>query len=419
MQGFQVLRVATTILAGVALAKSGLSTTEIGNFETLLYIGTTASFFWINGLLMGIAPTFASTPDERKKTFISTIFWIFCGISALLFGTLSLFSVQIVPLLSGEPQLPHFHLFCAYLLLHLPSFPVEYYYLLWKQPRAVLAWGLLSFGGHLLCICLPLALGWPFEYVFYGLILLALGRLGWTMLLALSHPGRWWDWHTAQRYLRFAWPLVLSGVVGNLMLLWDNWLVSNASAGTADFAIYRYGARELPISLPLCTALGAALVPLLTEDLSAGLAELKRRSTWLMHLLFPLTVVLLFSADWLYPSVFNPDFAPSAPVFKVFLLIVASRILLPGSVLLALHDARFFLKITLLELVVRVVLTTWFMAQYGLTGVAWGVALSFWVEKIALAWRLRHKHGVAMADWIDLRWYTFYLLLLFAAYWMG
>ena len=85
LQLFQVMRLGAAVLTGVLLAKSGLSTTEIGSWEMLLYIGTTFSFFWVNGLLQGIAPTYSKLGDEARKVFIFNQFLLFCGISLALF----------------------------------------------------------------------------------------------------------------------------------------------------------------------------------------------------------------------------------------------------------------------------------------------------------------------------------------------
>ncbi|MFN7830942.1 MAG: hypothetical protein ACK5Q2_03055 [Bacteroidota bacterium] len=48
MQMFQVMRTGSAVLTGVVLAKSSLSTAEIGQWELLLYVGTTLTFFWVN-----------------------------------------------------------------------------------------------------------------------------------------------------------------------------------------------------------------------------------------------------------------------------------------------------------------------------------------------------------------------------------
>jgi hypothetical protein len=44
MQMYQVMRTGSAVLTGVVLAKSTLSTAEIGQWEMLLYVGTTLTF---------------------------------------------------------------------------------------------------------------------------------------------------------------------------------------------------------------------------------------------------------------------------------------------------------------------------------------------------------------------------------------
>ncbi|HND75284.1 MAG TPA: hypothetical protein PKW10_12625, partial [Saprospiraceae bacterium] len=49
-QGFNVARQSAIILASIILAKSAMSTENIGKYETLLFLGQFISLFWVNGL---------------------------------------------------------------------------------------------------------------------------------------------------------------------------------------------------------------------------------------------------------------------------------------------------------------------------------------------------------------------------------
>ena len=59
LQFNQLLRQASLVLTSILLAKSGLTTDSIGVYETLLFIGTTLSYFWINALIQSGKPTSA------------------------------------------------------------------------------------------------------------------------------------------------------------------------------------------------------------------------------------------------------------------------------------------------------------------------------------------------------------------------
>ena len=143
---------------------------------------------------------------------------------------------------------------------------------------------------------------------------------------------------------------------------------------------------------------------------------MKTKTRRLFHLLFPLTIALLFLTRPLFPLVFNPDFAASAPLFNIYLLLTASRVLLPNTVVLANGRPQAILAVGLAELAVKIALGFLFIRWWGLAGVAWSAVLAFWVEKIGLVWFLEKRLDVRTGRWLDWRWYLAYTVALFFAY---
>jgi O-antigen/teichoic acid export membrane protein len=416
LQLFQMMRLGSAVLTGVLLAKSGLGTAEIGAWEMLLYTGTTLTFFWVNGLLQGIAPVFAQQEGVERKVFIFNNFLVFCALALLLFILLIAGERWLTPALTGLPQVPHFNLFAVYLLFNLPAFPVEYYYLLHEKPRSIVGWGVVSFGLHLAAIFFPIHAGFGLEGGLSALIGWSILRFLWATGLALRYGIPRLNRRMIAAYLVFCAPLMLSNVVSNLMLLYDNWLVGRYYADAAVFAVYRYGAREFPLATALVIALGASMVPLLAASPAEGMAALKIRSRRLMHGLFPLTIVLLCFSGQIFPLVFNADFKESAVLFNIYLLTLASRVLLPASIVLAKGDSRAIFRISLFELGVKFVLGWVFIHHGGLNGLAWSVVVSFWVEKIGLIWVLENKYHIRTTEWLDWKWYLFWVFALFFTY---
>ncbi len=171
----------------------------------------------------------------------------------------------------------------------------------------------------------------------------------------------------------------------------------------ATFALFRYGSRLL-LATALATALGTAMIPRLVAEPDKGLEELKTRSRRMFHLLFPLTIVLLFFSEKIFPLVFNPGFIASAALFNIYLLRTASRVLLPNSVVLARGAARAILWVSVAEFALKIVLSLVFIRYWGLAGVGWSAVLAFWVEK------RKARYGT---NW---RWYLGYTALMFGAY---
>ena len=416
MQLYQLLRLGSVILTSILLAKSGLGIADIGAYEALLYIGSTAAFFWANGLLQGIPPVYAQLPAAERKSFVFVVFLAFGAIALLVAAGLWAGQSWLLPALTGLPRLPHFGWFAVYLFFNLASLPVEYAYLLHEKPLALAGWGFASFGLYVLVLFLPVYAGYGLGAGLIGLA--GLGLLRWLWALALlgryGTPG--WRPDLLRRYLAFSAPLVLNLLVGNLVLLFDNWLVGWYYRDEAVFAVFRYGSRELPLATALATALGTALIARIAIRPEEGLAELKQQTRRLFHLLFPLTILLLFLSKPLFPRVFNPAFAASAGLFNIYLLLTASRVLLPNTIVLAKGKPGAIFAVGLLELSLKVLLGFVFLHYWGLPGLAWSAVLAFAFEKIGLIWYLEKRLAVRTADWLDWRWYSAYLAALLLAF---
>jgi O-antigen/teichoic acid export membrane protein len=416
LQAYQVMRFGSMLLTSVLLAKSRLSTADIGSYELLLYLGSIVAFFWVNGLLQGMSPMFTRLAGDERKAFIFNVFLIFCGISAALFVLLFLGEHWISPLLTGQGAVPCYRWFCVYLLFNLPTFPVESIYLLQERPRQIVAWGVASFGLYVVALFAPILLGYGLCGGLAALAVWSMLRWLWAAQLALRYglPGLRTDlW---KRYFRFSWPLMLNVLVGNFILLFDSWLVGWYYHDEAIFAIFRYGSRELPLATALATALGTAMIPRLAVSATAGLAELKSKTRQLMHLLFPVPIGLLFVSKPLFPFVFNASFAASAPLFNIYLLLTASRVLLPNDIVLAQGHPGAILRIGMAELAVKIGLGFLLINWFGLPGLAWSAVLAFWVEKLGLMWFLEKRTGLRTSQWLDIRWYSGYVLALAAAW---
>jgi O-antigen/teichoic acid export membrane protein len=416
LQIFQILRQGTLILISILLAKSTLQTTEIGVYEVLLYLGTVLTFFWINGLLQAMTPVYSKLKETEKPTFVFNQFLVFCGLSLGLFLVLILGEKWVVPILTGLPEIPYFWPFCGFLLFNIPTFSVEYLYLLQNKPRQIIVWGIVISALQIIAIALPLGLGFGLKEAIFGLFFSAILKFIWTLFLILKH-GKWTINKTLlQRYLRFAAPLMVSVLAGNFILLFDNWLVGWWYKNEAIFAVYRFGAREFPLVSAMATALGVSLIPALAKQINQGMSDQKAMTRKLFHLLFPITIALLFLSKTLFPLVFNPQFTESSGIFNIYLLLIVSRVLLPNSILLAEGEPNVIFKVGLLELGLKIILGFVFIHYWGLIGVAWSTVLSFWFEKVALIWYLEQKKGISTSNWLDIKIYLGYCGMLFLAF---
>ncbi|MBL7784201.1 MAG: hypothetical protein JNM22_23395 [Saprospiraceae bacterium] len=419
LQIFQLQRLGAVVLTSVIFAKSGLAMVDIGAYEMLLYLGTMFTFLWVNGLLQGIPPVYVNVEKDKRNTFLFNVFLVFFLLSLLLFAVMLGGKQWVVPFFTGQSELPYFTLFCFYLLLNVPTLPVEYVYLLREQPAHILWWGSLTFGLQVGVFFVPIWMGWGLLPAFQMLVILAALKFLWACRLFILPGSIRIDIATLRYYLRFSGPLIANLVVGNLILLFDNWLVGWYYHDAAVFAIYRYGSREFPLATALATALATSMIPGLIETPEKGMEEMKKQSLRLMHVLFPVTIVLMFVTKPLFPLIFNHYFEQSASLFNIYLLLTASRVLLPNAIVLAKGYPSAILRVGILELILKIILGFVLIKYLGLPGLAISVILAFWMEKIALIWFLEKKQGIRTSRWLDVKWYMVYVFFLIVAFFLS
>ncbi|MEO0339372.1 MAG: hypothetical protein AAF242_09165, partial [Bacteroidota bacterium] len=69
LQAFHLMRQAAIIVVAILFANQIPSET-IGNYEQLLYIGYTVSFFWVAGLIQGLLTTYADYSGKEQDRLL-------------------------------------------------------------------------------------------------------------------------------------------------------------------------------------------------------------------------------------------------------------------------------------------------------------------------------------------------------------
>ncbi len=419
LQFYKILQQVALIGVSILFAKIGLSTDAIGMYELLFFVGAVFTFFWVNGIMHGILPVYPALNEEEKRSFIFTNYFTFLMLSLIVFTILSLGKKFILPMLTGHQSIPHFYLFLIFLTINLPTYLVEHIYLLQNKAYKIISWGIFSFVGYALVVIAPLLLGYDLTYSFYGLIGLAILKHLWTLSIVIQDSNWKWSRRIANEVFSVSSPLVLYAFIGGFPILFDKWLVSWWFQEESVFAIFSYGARELPLATAMASALSAALIPQISENIQKGLAELKSRSTNLMHLIFPIGIFLVAINEILFPIIFNFEFKQSALVFNVYLLIIISRLIFPQSVLIAKKETKPMLWISIVELLINVVLSLMLIQQFGILGVAFATFIAYLFEKIAIAFVVRRKFGIAFSEYTNVKWLVGYSFILICVYLVG
>ena len=411
------MRFFVTLLAGILLAKSGLPTEEISLYETWLFFGNIVTFFWMGGgqnALISLFPKLESPAQQRTLLFQSFVLFTVLGLMASL--VLVLAGAWIGPRFAHAEKVPYLGWLCLFVLGSGPSVLVHLFYLLQGKTKAILQYGAVSFGTQLLAVAIPLFSGAGVEGVLASLAVWA--GLKWLWLLVLTV--RLGKWSTDFRQLgHFAWlmlPLTLHILVGNSVEYTDGLIVANFFDDEKQFALFRFGARELPLTMLLVGGIVTGMIPVLAKNFEGGMAELKQRTARLAHWLFPLSGVLMFLSYPVFPLVYNADFRISAGIFNIYLLLLCSRILLPQVIVISKQRNFILVLSALTETAINVGLSLWWVKLWGLEGIAMGSAVAFLVNKLNLIAYNYWALGAPVSKYVPLRLWMAYSFGLISCY---
>lgn len=415
LQVFKIIRFTFLVLTTIALAKLGVSLSDIGIYETIFFLGGAFTWFWINGLMSGLLPVYPDLNEKQRKVFLFNVFLLISAFSLLIAALLWGFKSSLIQWLTDFDDLPFLKWYCLFLVFNLPTYLVEYIYILKEKPYQIVGFGVYAFVGQFLVFVIPLWLNYSLEICFILLLLLAITKYVWLMVVLFKNTIPKIQSNLLTPYLLLSLPLIGYAFVGGMMDYIDGTIVSRMM-DEEQFALYRNGARELPISIAVFTAVSMALVPIVTKNLENGLAELKRRSLRLMHPLYLLSIGLMLTSPLLFPIVFRAEFVESAWVFNVFLLLLISRVLMPQTIVIGLKYTKVLFMATCIEVVVNLALSLLLIQIWGLVGIAIATVIAFLLEKIILIIFCHYRLHIPLSDYLDLKWYTIYSVFLIASF---
>lgn len=419
LQIFNIFRFGSTLLIGVILTKLGLSTAEISIYELLIFLTTIVSFFWVMGGQNAFLQYFPKLEESMQKKALFNAFLLFVLMSVLAAGTLwSLKNLFFKYINHGNP-LPYLDLICWYIIFNTPAFLIHIYYLVLKQFRRLLWWGMFTFGGQLLAVVVPIFLGYSLEMTFKILLILSLFRFAWALQILIKNASFQIDFIFLKKYIWLIVPLLLQMLIGHSAEYIDGLIVQANVVSDEAFAIFRWGARELPISLLFVGAVITAMIPEVAHNQQLGLKKMKQKTDELSRWLYPLSIGLMLLSPLLFPIAYNADASESARIFNVYLLILSSRILMPQVIIMSNEKSYFLVLSALIEIVINVVLSLIWVQYFGLIGIAFASVVAYLVDKMLLIIYTHRQLKVRLSDYISIPKYVLYNGLLVGSYFLA
>lgn len=408
------MRFAGVFIAGILLAQFGLPLKQIGLYETMLFFSGAISFFWVGGILTKLLVTYH---QYKESSFFFNVFILLVALSLLTFIVIQVFKTSIISWLKLSGSENIFELFTWYALLNAPSFLTEYIFLIKQNKKRILQYGCITGVLYVLCILIPLLLNGSAELIILFLTAFAFAKLLFllALLLILEKPAI--NFKIILSQLKFSTPLILSLLASGSADYIDSFIVSGFF-GQEKVALFRYGAKEFPLAVLLASALSSASIINFTsnKEINAALNDLRKSASRLMNILFPISIVLMLTSNFLYPLIYSPAFTNSAAIFNIYLLLLISRLIFPQTILIALGNSQIILLASVLEIAVNIFSSLFFLNLYGITGVALGTLTAFFFEKIFLSVFIYYKYKINPAKYLNVRQWLLYTTLLIMAY---
>ncbi len=416
LQFFQIARYGALMLIGILLAKSGIGKTAIGHYETFLLISGAFTLFWVNGFLKVMMPVYTEKNEVQRPVIIFNIFLLLLFFS-ILAAVLMLFINQpfSVILLKGN-QVPMPVILAFYIIFNSPSLLTEYIYLVKKLPKHIIVYALVVFSVQIIAVALPALLGHGLNVILPSLLGVSMLRFIWLLVVLYQHSERKVQFSFMSEFLRYGSPLVLATLLSSSARYIDGFIITSHFSPD-EFAVFQYGARELPLAMLLSNSLSMAMLPSLArEKIDSPLAEFRSEVYRLFWILFPVSILLMFTSHWFYPLVFSAEFAPAATIFNIYLLLVISRILFPQTILTAKKMNRSIVRASFFEITLNVGLSLILVQIIGLEGVAYATVLAYLCEKVYLAIVCKRKLKISIMQYLPFRLYIVASVLLIVSF---
>jgi O-antigen/teichoic acid export membrane protein len=402
------------LLIGVLLAKMEVPLATIGIYESTLFLSGICTFFWVSGILNSTLSAYPNKSEKEKKSFLFNI-----GIILTILSIITTVAAGAYLFLTKQNMVADESIKFAiiiYILINTPTYFNEYYLLLTEQKNRLITYGVIGFLINVAVVIVPIYLTGKILYSIYGLILFSALKLILFAGIIARNTIHQIDKPQIILFLKSASPLIISILISGSADYIDSWLVVTYF-GQEKFAIFRYGAKELPLSLILANSMSTAMIPILSSgrNIKDNFGQLIKESKLLMNWLFPATIILLVSSKLLYPLIFSESFSESSRIFNIYLLLIISRMIFPQSIMMALNAKQEIFHTAILEIIINITASYLLMLKFGIQGIAYGTVIAFFTEKLILAFLLKSK-GIDIQEYTPFRLWAGYSTLMVITY---
>lgn len=399
------------------MVKLSVPQSQIGHYEMLLFLTNLLATFWITGMIQALLPLYGKFQNNEQKSSVLYNAFILILILSLLSGAIAFFIKGLLFKIEGIASLPFYNLVILYLTLSTPTLLIEYIYLLKDKPQQMIVYGVITHVLQVLLVIGPLFIDINIEYSVYGLIAISAIRMIWLIILICKNSALTINKEFLYEHTKQGFPLALKYLISSSGTYIDQAIITT-HFDSATFAIYRFGAREIPLITLMTVGLSNSMLADFADGskLKATLSELKQKSLQLMHFLFPLSIIAILLSKPLFPIIFSPEFAESANILMIYALIITSRSIFPQTVTMGLQRNGIALLASIVEMILNIALSLLLLIPFGIEGVAMATVIVYLLEKVFLAYYNQVKLGISFKEYTPIRLFVLYSVATIAVY---
>lgn len=422
LQTFQFLRFGTFFLISILLAKIAILYQHeyglhlISQYENLMLVTSSLTFFWVSAVCNTLIPYYNNADEPTRKKVLFNAFILLTA-----FSILAAIAVVVIGRIKGK-DVHLYNMFSLVVLLNTPTYIVDYIFYLNEKYKSLIRWGIITFGAHILMLCLPLYFKQSLTLAINLLLVLSLIKFNYAIILLMKFATISVNTRLIQDFMIKALPLMFSILLAGSMEYINSYIIEY-NFTEEEFAMFRYGARELPIFLILANTLSNVYsgdIARSNQDgkLEEGLSRLKASNTKLMRWLFPATMLLMFLSPYLFRYGYNEQLLDGYKIFNIYLLLIVSRMIFPQTVIMGIMKSRIFYLISSNYLIINCLLSFWFIYLFGIQGIAYATVIAFLIEKIMLATYCKME-GISFKQYTPVYEYVVFSIITIGVYYLS
>lgn len=410
-QLYQGIRFAVALLIGVLLARSVTDLAVVSAYEHWLWVANLFAFAIYMGFCKSILSYLPGRAVADHPKVVSSTWWLLQGLALVVAVILYLGRATWADWL-GIPEFGYWWSSAVLAYLLIGGALLEVLLVFRGRALTLLWWSSLAYSVLLVWAVYAIAVVIDVELFIRGYLCWHATR--WLYTAYVSRPISI-DPSEVIRISSYSGWLILQMLIGGGMAYVDG-LIVNHRFLVEDFAIWRYGARELPLTVIFVAGIATGALPLLRNGGEAALADLRGRVSRLITWLFPLVMLFMIFLPPLFVLIYGTDFRYSGVLFSAFLLVTISRVLMPQVVLQAMQDNAIQVKVSIVEVIINISISLLLIPYLGMLGIIAGSLVAFLFYKVVLIAVLRSRHGIALHQYLPVQKYVLHSLALLCTF---